>query len=229
MRPSASAPAIRVIVLLCSLTAPLDPALAQKVQPLAPPQAMNMGRHGRDLQLEVFINDASTGLIGAFKQLPDGSLTGTPEEVQAIGLKAAQSAIDVNGLVSLDRLTGISYRIDEAGQRLYVTATIEARAPRVIDVRSQSEASMPEPQRSYGGVVNYTFFASSDAASWHNLQTFPSLSAELDSRFFSPYGTLSQSVIASTAAAELGQVSLVASDLIAHLPQAWRQVERGNA
>jgi len=226
MRPSASAPAIRVIVLLCSLTAPLDPALAQKVQPLAPPQAMNMGRHGRDLQLEVFINDASTGLIGAFKQLPDGSLTGTPEEVQAIGLKAAQSAIDVNGLVSLDRLTGISYRIDEAGQRLYVTATIEARAPRVIDVRSQSEASMPEPQRSYGGVVNYTFFASSDAASWHNLQTFPSLSAELDSRFFSPYGTLSQSVIASTAAAELGQFPTLDTSNFTRLQTTWAYSDR---
>jgi ADP-dependent NAD(P)H-hydrate dehydratase len=31
------------------------------------------------------------------------------------------------------------------------------------------------------------------------------------------------------AAAEVGQVSLVASDLISFLPKAWRQVERGNA
>ena len=211
----------RVIFLLVGIAAPLNPALSQKAEIPAPPQAMNPGRQGRDLQLEVFINDTSTGLIGAFKQLPDGSLIATSDEVQAVGLKPAQAAIDVNGFVHLIRLTGVSYRLDEANQTLYVAAANEARAARVIDVRSQAEASMPEPQRSHGGVVNYTLFASSDAASWHDLQTFPNLSAELDSRYFSPYGTLSQSVIASTAAPEFGRFPTLDASNFTRLQTTW--------
>jgi len=82
----------------------------------------------RDLYLEVFVNDVSTGLIGAFKQLPDGGLASTPEELREVGLEPVESAMGSDHLVRVDRLPDVSYRIDEATQRLYVTATDAARS-----------------------------------------------------------------------------------------------------
>ena len=46
----------------------------------------------RNLYLEVFINDASMKLIGNFKQLADGGLAATPEELTEVGLKPVDSA-----------------------------------------------------------------------------------------------------------------------------------------
>jgi len=152
---------------------------------------------GRDLQLEVFINDTSTELIGAFKQRPDGTLAATPDEAREVGLRPAQEAIGVDGLVTIDQLAGVSYRLDEAGQKLYVTATDAARAPRVIDVAPKSEEETLEPQSGYGGVLNYTLFASSEGAFLKDVAAFQGLSGVLDGRLFSPYGTLSQSLTAT--------------------------------
>ena len=163
MRPSLYSPVANIFLIFAGVFAPLDIALAQGTPPAASARAVSSVLHDRNLQLEVFINGASTNLIGAFRQLADGSLATTPEELLAVGLKPAEGALDGGGLIHLDRLTGISYRIDEAGQRLFVTAADEARPPHIINARPGPDEATPEPQRSYGGVLDYTLYASSDA------------------------------------------------------------------
>ncbi|MGX5844362.1 fimbria/pilus outer membrane usher protein [Mesorhizobium sp. ArgA1] len=152
---------------------------------------------GRDLYLEVFINDASTKLIGAFKELPDGGLAATPDELREVGLKPIDAAIDANGLVRVDQLPDVSFQIDEATQRLYVRTTDEARSARVIDISTPEKQDRIKPQSGYGGVLNYTLFASTDDLMDRTAQLFRGVSGGFDARLFSPYGTLSQGFIAS--------------------------------
>jgi outer membrane usher protein len=151
----------------------------------------------RDLYLEVFINDESTGLAGAFRQLADGGLTSTPEELKDVGLKPVASAKEKDGSIRLDRLPDVEYRIDEESQRLYVTTSDEARAAKLIDINPKADEDHPKPQSSYGAVLNYSLFASSDNLFSGNAKPFQGISGGFDARFFSPFGTLAQSFTSS--------------------------------
>lgn len=162
----------------------------------------------RELQLEVFIDGAPIGLIGAFRQLTDGSLAATPEETRAIGLEPRREAIGTDKLVHIDRLAGVQYRIDEASQRIFFTVAETARAPRVIDLSPRRTAENPIPLTSFGGVLNYTLFANSDGTFFRYPLNLRGVSGNFDARVFSPYGTLSQSFLANSAVRQLGFVRL---------------------
>ncbi len=149
------------------------------------------------MYLEVFINDASTKLIGNFKRLPDGQLATTPEELTEVGLKPVESAETPDGLVVLDRLPSVGFRVDQAGQRIYVTTTNEARSTKIIDAGADEKEDRLDPSSSYGGVLNYSLFASSNSLTDREEDDiFQGISGSFDARIFSPYGTLSQSFIA---------------------------------
>jgi outer membrane usher protein len=199
MRRLRCKPAVEAAVLLLATGASLSAAHSQEPMDLPGPASKVSESGERDLQLNVLINERPVNLIGSFKQLPDGSLAATSEELREIGLIAERKAADSDGLVRLDRLPGVSYRVNEAAQAIHITAPDEARAPHIVDMRPQIAGPPLEPQRGYGGVLNYTLFASSDGAFWRDLKTFQGLSGAFDGRVFSPYGTLSQSLIASTA------------------------------
>ncbi|MER8376077.1 fimbria/pilus outer membrane usher protein [Mesorhizobium sp. M1406] len=158
---------------------------------------------GRDLYLEVFINDISSKMIGNFKELPDGGLAAAPGELQEVGLKPREEAIGADGLARLDRLPGISFRVDETAQRLYVTTTNDGRAARTIDVGPAEKQDRLKPQSDYGAVLNYSLFASSNTLFDDNVELFQGVSGAFDARAFSPYGTLAQSFITGYSDGEL--------------------------
>lgn len=149
----------------------------------------------RDLYLEVFINNVSTELIGNFKEIPDGGLATTVEDLTEVGLKPAEAARTVDGLVRVDQLPSVTYKIDEPAQRLYVTTTNEARAAKVIDLSAGEKKDRLKPKSGYGGVLNYTLFASSNTLFEKDTELFQGVSGGFDARLFSPFGTLSQSFI----------------------------------
>lgn len=150
----------------------------------------------RDLYLEVFINDASTNLIGNFKQLPDGQLGVTPQELSEVGLKPVDTAKADDGLIVIDRLPSVSFRVDEAAQRIFIATTDDARQAKVIDADTQDKRDRLEPRSSFGGVLNYSLFASSNTLFDKEADLFQGISGSFDARLFSPYGTLSQSFLA---------------------------------
>lgn len=162
----------------------------------------------RELQLEVIINGASTRLIGSFRQLPDGGIAAAPAETRAVGLRPTDDAVGPDGLVHLDRLRGIHIRLDEVEQRLYVTAGDAARMPNVVDLNPRQVRDMPQPLTSYGSVLNYTLFASSDNSFFSYPTRFNGVAGAFDGRIFSPLGTLSQSFQANSALSDLGLVRL---------------------
>ncbi|OAE38883.1 fimbrial assembly protein [Brucella intermedia] len=157
----------------------------------------------RNLYLEVFINDASMKLIGNFRQMPDGGLASTPEELTEVGLKPVDSARSDDGLVRLDRLPNVSYKIDEQAQHLYITTDDNARAPKVIDIAGNDKEDRLKPEAGFGGVLNYTVFASSNTLFDDDVELFQGVSGGFDARIFSPFGTLSQSFISGYSNNEL--------------------------
>lgn len=168
-------------------------------------QTVSQGAEPRDLYLEVFINDTSTGMIGNFKQMTDGGLSVRPEELREVGLKPDGHAREADGSIRLDRLPNVEYRVDAATQRLYVTTDDSTRAAKVIDVNPKAEAQegAQKPQSSFGAVLNYSLFASTDDLMDGNVQPFQGISGGFDTRFFSPYGTLNQSFTANMSEGEL--------------------------
>ncbi|MBB6487884.1 outer membrane usher protein [Rhizobium lusitanum] len=149
----------------------------------------------RDVNLEVFINNVSTKMIGNFKQRSNGSLVATAGELREVGIKPPAHVDDAT-LVELGTLPGLSYQVDDPTQRLYVQAGDKQRAPHVISVRQQEEGKVPEPQSGYGAVLNYSLYASSNSLFKNSSDIFQGISGSFDARIFSPYGTLSQSFIA---------------------------------
>ncbi|MER8915393.1 fimbrial biogenesis outer membrane usher protein [Mesorhizobium sp. M0761] len=150
---------------------------------------------GRSLYLEVFINDVSTKLVGNFIEMPDGRLAATPQELKEVGLKPPEDIADAGGLVRLDQLADVSFRIDEVAQRLYVTAANDSREARMVDLGLRLQ-DRPAPQSGLGAVLNYSLFASSNTLFDKDVELFQGVSGGFDARVFSPYGTLSQSFIA---------------------------------
>jgi outer membrane usher protein len=144
----------------------------------------------QDLQLEVFINERPTNLVGAFVMLPDKRIGVTKKELQEIGLKAPEGGTPED-LVVLDEVLGLSYRYDQPNQQLFISAGDRLRGTMNFDL--SPAATQPIPIRSdYGGVLNYNLFASAGSL---KRPFFDGASISLDARGFSPYGVLSQSAI----------------------------------
>lgn len=151
----------------------------------------------RMLHLEVFINGGSTGLIGAFRLRADGGLLADPDELRNIGLEPKDVAIDPEGLVRLDRLPDVVSRLDEQAQRLYVTTDNDGRSARIVDVGAREKQDRPKSRSGYGGVLNYSLFASADTLSGDEAFRFDGVSGAFEARLFSPFGSVEQSFIAS--------------------------------
>lgn len=161
---------------------------------------------GRDLYLEVFINDVTTGLIGNFRETPEGGLSCAVDELTQLGIKPAESAIGPDGFVMLDQLPGLEYSIDEGAQQLRVQTGIEGRATKQINLAPGASEDRLAPTASWGGVVNYSLFATSNSLTSGDEDMFQGVAGSFDARVFSPYGTLNQSFTAGYSDGEMDDV-----------------------
>ncbi len=166
--------------------------------------AATEARGAQGLQLAVFINDVNTDFVGTFEQLPDGSLTAKPDELEEVGIKPLKAAIRRDGSIHLNDLPGIEYHVVPETQSIYVVATDAARVPRKIDLDAErSERERPKPTSSTGAVLNYTLYSSSNDLTDADIKPFQGISGGFDARFFSPLGTVNQSFTASLSDGEL--------------------------
>jgi outer membrane usher protein len=149
------------------------------------------------LQLEVFINQAPTHLIGSFTRLPDGKIAVSRAEMEEVGLKPRGYA-SPDEMIVLDDLAGLSYRYDEAKQQLFVTVTDELRLVKTID-GSTAPKDQVAVRTDYGAVLNYTLYTAGTGQWAPYALAFNGSSATLDARAFTPFGTLSQSGILRSA------------------------------
>jgi outer membrane usher protein len=117
----------------------------------------------------------------------------------------------------LDQVSGVSYRYEEATQRVLITAPEEQLAVKEYNPRIAPE--LTPVQSDWGGVVNYNLYTSSVSnvdgrpiaingvpIAFNGIPTkftgapiaFNGASATLDARVFTPFGTISQSAILRT-------------------------------
>ncbi len=150
------------------------------------------------LQLDVLLNGAPIGLIGAFSQDASGALSATRAELEELHLKVPErfGAADE---VALADLPGLSYRYDETRQIIEIAVADAGRLPRRFDLRGPLQP-LPVAPSSTGAVLNYLVFGGAGGrnrilSNWQ----FQGASATLDAHLFSPYGIVSQTgIIASS-------------------------------
>lgn len=183
-------------LLLLATAALLAPAKAE-----VPPGDRSAAEGAQELYLEVIIDGASTGLIAAFMRRADGSFEIAPGELEEIGLQPDASAMTEAGMVALDRLPGVTFAYEAETQTIAFTASHSALAPHRINAATASD-TLPEPQADWGGVLNYTLFASAGGERWSDMSSFEGISGALDGRLFGPLGTLSATAVANSDTSE---------------------------
>src|SRR5438270_3817794 len=138
------------------------------------------------LLLAVVVNGRDTGKIGEFVER-DGVLLARPAELEVLGFRVPQAAANPNGLVSLQDLPGLQYRLDRTAQSLFVTAANAALLPALL--RAGDTAGSPiAVQSGIGATLNYDLVATRAAS-----QT--SLSGQFDLRAFSHWGVASTGLL----------------------------------
>jgi outer membrane usher protein len=147
---------------------------------------------GDPVQLEAFINDVPTQLIGAFVLLDDKRIAARQRELEELGLNP-NGRSEPDKLVILDNLAGLSYRYEESTQRIYIKAPDEMRIAKEYNLANRSRTDLPI-QSGYGAVLNYDLYSSATSGE-KQWMAFSGASGTFDGRIFTPYGTLSQSGI----------------------------------
>jgi outer membrane usher protein len=148
------------------------------------------------LQLEVLINGRPSGLIGSFRQNANGELSAKRKELEELHLKVPDS-YGQEDEVTLASLPGVSYRYDEVKQAVDFTVGDAGRLPQAYDLRGITKP-LPVTPPAMGAVLNYLLFGGSGGNSVITNWQFQGVSATLDARLFSPYGTISQTGILNT-------------------------------
>lgn len=139
--------------------------------------------------LELVLNGQATGRVGEF--VADGDrLSATATELTDLGFQLPDSLRGKDGLVPLDALPGVKAVLDMAGQRVIVTAPDALLKPVLIGPPDNRLVGPVSPSGT-GAVFNYDILGTGAASSR------PSGGANLDGRFFSPWGTISATAIAS--------------------------------
>jgi outer membrane usher protein len=190
------------LLTLAGIILPL-PGLEANSQDIPPAQARSevVAAGSVSLQLEVFVNGVSSGLIATVLKGEDGSLAIDPKQLRNVGVTPVKEAERADGLIEMSKLPAVSVDYDEQAQLIRLTVDETARASRQIDARETGEES-DEPQRlkaqtGTGALVNYTLYGSSGGESWASLAEFRGVSGWFEGRAFSPFGIVSSSYVAS--------------------------------
>ncbi len=150
-----------------------------------------------NLQLDVVINGFPIDVIGSFTLFPGGLIGATKSELASLGLRADEAKLS-GDVVMLQSIPTLRYAYEERTQRIRITVSNAYLLPRVFDLHGA--ASPGRPAAGWGVVLNYDLFASLSSQQPRPLLGFTGASATLDLRAFSPYGTVEQSAIVSSAA-----------------------------
>jgi outer membrane usher protein len=172
--------ALRVLLILCLTSGPVQAAGEQTT-----------------LLLDVVINGAPINLICRFTLYPDGLIGTTPSELTAMGLHS-DAKPNESGIIMLHDIPTLKYSYEERSQRLRITVDDKYRNADTIDLRNGLRGAGTHAQAGFGAVLNYDLFGSFGEETEHHTVDYSTLSALLEGRIFSPYGTFSQTGIART-------------------------------
>jgi outer membrane usher protein len=169
---------------------------------LAASGALHAAPQQTTLLLDVEINGAPSNMICRFTLFPGGMIGTTRSELEQLGLRS--SAVRTPGeLVMLHDFPTLHYSYEERSQRIRITVDTRYRRVQTFDLHNGRDLAGPRAQSGFGAVLNYDFYALLGGTRATQPLGASAFSATLDGRIFSPYGTLSQSAIASLGTASL--------------------------
>jgi outer membrane usher protein len=170
------------------------------------------------LQLEVFIDGASTNLIAEILRAPDGRFSARRSELRELGIKAPGSGKD-DDVIAFETIPGFGMRYDEPTQKLHLTLSPESRLAREYNAR-EANGLVLKPEigisREYGSVLNYNLFGTAARGYGSGAKMFTTGAVTLDHRLFSPYGVIENSAIGGTTLTRQGLLRLESSYTYAH-------------
>jgi outer membrane usher protein len=141
------------------------------------------------LLLEVQVNGHSTGKIGEFT-LRDGALVVRRGELRDLGFRVPDSLpIGADGLCALSELPGVSWRLDQLSQTLFVTAANDRLLPALLMALGGGPVGGDAVQSGTGATLNYDITGTSVGA--QNVA-----GGLFDLRVFSPRGVASSGLLA---------------------------------
>src|SRR5690348_9654730 len=138
------------------------------------------------LELAVVVNGSPTGKIGEFVA-HGNSLFARGEELTRLGFQLPDPPA-ANGLVLLTGVSGLTTRIDQGTQTLYVLASPEFIAPTVVGDRPADDYAI---ESGSGAVLNYDVVGTSADGK-------RDASGLFDARVFSRYGVVSSGLLVNT-------------------------------
>jgi outer membrane usher protein len=156
------------------------------------------GPSDTQLHLEVIINGEPTKLIGGFTRRADGSFACARGELGELGIAVPGRGKDEEAipLASLDR---VSFRYDEAAQKMEFTLPVSALATKTYSQRGRPAARPgTEVSSDFGVLANYNLFASAGRTLSGLGQFSKTANVTLDARAFSPLGVAQSSGIVGT-------------------------------
>jgi outer membrane usher protein len=185
LSPPVSPCGVRVLLLAACLAAScLAAARPALSNPVAPTQT---------LELEVWLNGSDTQRVSTFERDREGGMRASPKELAEIGFDARLLKSDGDGLVILGAVPGLRWRYDAPTQSIFLESPASSLAPTRIDARPTPPPPRPSPTP-VGAALDYTFYA--DATPGHG-GVSQTLSGEIDSRVFGPFGAISSAEVAS--------------------------------
>ena len=159
------------------------------------------------LQLEVFLDGRPARLIGSFIRFPDGRMASQRRELKEIGIAAPGTGLD-DDLIALESIPDLVYRYDETRQTINLVAPLSLRSTHDYDGQGPTVDGLPVKSAT-GAVLNYNLYTSALRSTRLPGISYQGASASLDARFFSPWGTLSQSgILGSTTSAKVTELRL---------------------
>nr|WP_245198040.1 fimbria/pilus outer membrane usher protein [Jiella mangrovi] len=154
-----------------------------------------------DLQLEVFVNGAPTGLVAEVHEEPDGTLTMDRDQLGNVGIRPEPSAAMADGRIALARLAGVVVDFDPSAQTLSFTAPDSARLPKQLSGRAAriDPLDAGDPRNavvsSPGAVLNYTLNANTTYGFDNHEFVYDGISGSFDGRAFGALGVAEQSYL----------------------------------
>ncbi len=176
------------------------------------------GPEMQKLQLEVFIDGASTNLVAEILRAPDGRFAARRSELREVGVAVPGSGKD-DDVIAFESIPGFGMRYDEPNQKLHLTLAPESRlAKEYSATRANGMVLKPEisVSREYGSVLNYNLFGTAARGYSSGSRMFTTGSATLDHRFFSPFGVVQNSAIVGTTLTREGILRLESAYSYAH-------------
>lgn len=164
------------IPLLLAFFACLEPPVAR-----SQPAAAQAVASERELLLDVFLNGRPTGQIGEFRQR--GTLIyATRKQVLTIGLRPdPRGSTRDDAQLSLAGLVGVTYRLEEATQTIFITAAAAAMQPTVLSMDTGLDYGEHPIESATGAFMNYNVIATHQGS-----RTV--VDGVLDMHAFSPWG-----------------------------------------